>query len=549
MKQYLSLTRQRGYLPFVAVILIVVVGFLVVSIAYMSVGSATATNNFVQSEAALDIAEAGYEETARLLLTPFLAGSNHRIACSAITGNGNLTNTSFGTGTFTATTVSGSPVYANTTLSAAIGSADSTISVTSTSGFASAGRIMIDGEIINYGGISGNSFVGIQRGANYNYNTPHAIGAPVSQYQCMVDSKGGIPNLTSSLFKREIQQAVPLQEAWAVGAASGTAFILTRWNRPTELTWTNSAVTSGSNTDLNGISMLSNADGWAVGNVVGTNFTLFHWNGSSWSLAASPTAAGVCQNLAAVSAVYSNEAWAVGSTEKSNGTCTAGGSRRFTILKWNGTSWTALAPTTIPADAGANSNLSAVHVIDATQSGAGTLGFAVGATGTILKYNGSTWVKDTPPAGFTNNLLGVYVVSASEAWAVGAAGSIIKWNGSTWSTVSSPTATQLNAIAMLDSTLSGTANYGWAVGNSGVAVKYNGTAWSSQNTGSANNMAGVALFFTTNGDVWASGATGTLMHWNGSAWSSITSNVTQNLNAISVIAPQQYPYAWQEIFP
>jgi len=546
-----SLHRQRGYLMIVAVILILLVGTLSATMVSLFVGSATATNNFTQSNNTYYLAEAGFEETARLLLTPTLTGSNGRIACASISSNSNLTNTSFGSGTFTATTVSGSPVYVSTTLSSAINSSVTTIPVASTSGFAAAGRIVIDGEVINYGGTSGgNSFIGVQRGANENYNTPHASGAPVAQYQCNVNVTAGIPNLTSPLYQRTIQQSLQLQEGWAAGAVSGSNFVFTRWNRPTEVSWSSSLVSNSSAATINSISMLSNADGWAVGNVVGSAFTLLNWNGSSWTLAASPSACSG-QNLTGVSAVYHQEAWAVGPTTKSNGSCTSGGQRRYTVLYWNGTSWTTLTPSTtpsIPADSNSNQNLNAVAVIDATQSGAGTLGFAVGNSGTILQYNGSNWVSVSSPT--TNNLFGVYVVSGSEAWAVGSSGTIIEWNGSTWSTVSSPTATQLNSIAMLDDTLSGHAETGWAVGNSGVAISYNGSSWSSNNTGSASNLYGVALFFTNpDQDIWAVGAGGTIMHYNGTSWASVTSNVTQQLNGISLIAPQQYAFAEEEIFP
>jgi Tfp pilus assembly protein PilX len=545
-----SLHRQKGYLMFVAVLLILLVGAFSVTMTSLFVGSAHTTGNFIQADNAYYLAEAGFEETARLLLTPILSGTHSRIACGSITGNSNLTNTSFGPGTFTATTVTGSPVYMYTTLSSAIGNADTTIAVTSTGGFASAGRLVIDREIVNYGGISGNSFVGIQRGVNMSYNTPHANGTPVAQYQCNVSVTSGIPNLTSSLYQKKIQQSLQLQEGWAGGALSGSSFVLTRWNRPTEVSWNSNLMASTSAATINSISMLSNADGWAVGNVDSLRFTLLRWNGFSWNLISSPSACSN-QHLQGVSSVYMNEAWAVGPTTRSNGTCTTGGARRYTVLRWNGTSWTALTPSTtpaIPADNTSNQNLNAVHVIDATKSGAGTLGFTVGSNGIILQYDGTNWIQVTSPT--TTNLRSVYIVSPSEAWAVGNGGTILKWNGATWSLVTSPTTRQLNSINMLDYTLSGTAKTGWAVGNSGTAIAYNGSTWSSSTTGSSVNLFGVALFFTNpNKDVWAVGESGTILHFDGTSWSSITSNVSQQLNAISLIPPQQYSFADIEIFP
>ena len=546
-RMHTSLNRQRGYLLILAVLLILLVGTLSASMVSLFVGSANSTNNYIQSNNAYYLAEAGFEETARFLLTPTLTGTNGRIACGSISSNSNLTNKNFGSGSFTASTVSGSPVFANTTLSNAITSTETTISVASTSGFSSTGRIVIDSEVINYGGISGNSFIGIQRGVNESYNTAHTIGTPVAQYQCNINVTGGIPNLTSPLYQRTIQQSLQLQEGWAVGAVSSSNFVLTHWNRPTEVSWNSNLVASGSAANINSISMLSNADGWAVGNINSSKFTLLHWDGASWSLSSlSSTCSG--QNLMGVTAVYNKEAWAVG---KSYPTllCLLGNAR-YTILYWNGTSWAALSPSTtpsIPADSGSNQDLNAIHVIDTTQSGAGTLGFAVGNNGTILQYNGSNWSNVSSPT--TANLRGVYVVSISEAWAVGDSGKIIKWNGSTWSTVTSPTSAQLNSISMLDYNLSGYANTGWAVGNSGTAISYNGSTWSSNNTGSAANLRGVALFFTNpDQDVWAVGDSGTIMHFNSTSWVSVTSNVSKQLNGISLIAPQQCAFANREIF-
>lgn len=536
---------QQGYLALLAIIFIMVIGFIGITVVNQFAGSANAVNDFTQSDQTFYIANAGLQKAARQLLTPFLSGSNPRISCAAITGNTNVTNSSFSTGTFTVTTVSGSPVYTNTTLSSSVTSSVTSIPVASTSGFASTGQLMIDREVMSYGGISGNSFIGVQRGINHSAASSHASAAPVSQYQCSVNSLAGIPSVASPRYQRQMQLSIPEQEAWAVGAVTGGSYQLTRWNRPTELSWTSAAFSDASAVNLNSVSMLSNADGWAVGNNSATTYTLLHWTGSSWSRI---SLASACSNqdLYGISSVSSQEAWAVGHIYRTNGTCTSSaGTQRYTILQWNGTSWSALAPTTIPSDAGSNQNLNAVHVI-ATTGGAGTLGFAVGDKGKILKYNGSTWVADTSPT--SQNLLGVHVTSASEAWAVGASGTIIKWNGSTWSTFTSPTSQTLNGIRMLDLTGVGTAQSGWAVGASGTAIQYNGSSWSTSTTGVATTLNKVSVFYAAN-DAWIAGNSGTLLHWDGSSWTSISSGLSVNLLGISVVPARQSPVAWQEVFP
>lgn len=541
-----SIHKQQGYFAVIAVALIVVLGFVGTSLVQMYSNTANASANYHQGEQALYIAEAGFEQAARLINTPKISGNNSRISCTGVSGDTNLTNTSFGNGTFTATT--SGPTYATTTLSSALTSSATTISVASTSGFAAAGRIRIDREIINYGAISGNTFTGIQRGVNQNFAAAHSSGAAVSQFQCKINVVAGIPDLSSPLYKRELSQAITIQDGWLVGFVSSGTFTMGRYNRPTEDTWNDLSFSSSSGVSLNAVSMLSNAYGWATGNNNSSGrYQFLQWNGSSWTISSitSPCTAAI---LYGISAVDSNEAWAVGTKYRSSGGCSSGGAQRYGFLKYNGTSWSVLTPSTspsIPADASSNVDLNAVQVIDSNNSGSGNIGFAVGTSGRILKYNGTSWTQDSSPT--TNNLFGVYIVSASEAWAVGASGRIVKWNGSTWSNFTSPTTAQLNAVYMLDSDASGTAEFGFAVGNGGVIISYNGTSWSTKTSSTTSNLNGVGIYNTSD-DAWAVGDNGVVLHWDGTSWSTYASLSGYTLNAISLVAPQQYPFAWQEIY-
>ncbi len=538
--------KQQGFLSIVAVIFIIIIGFLGSAIVYMFVGSAASTNYFAMSETAFYIAEAGLEKATRYLVTPLLSGASIRISCAALNGNTNLTNSTFGRGAFTVTRVTGSPFLTDDVLSSAITSSATTIPVTSTTGFASSGRILIDKEAMNYTGISGNSFIGVTRAVNNTIASSHTSGTYVSQYQCSLNSVGGIPNVTSPTWKRTLQSGVELQDAYAVGNKAGSTFVLTHWNSPTELAWTSTSFTNASNVNLNSVDMLSNAEGWMVGDVSGTNFMFIHLLGASLTVL---PVAGSCagQHLLGVSAVSSKEAWAVGVRFRVTN-CNAG-NFSYTVLRWNGSTWVELTSATSPSipvsgASGVISNLNAVHVIDPNGDGLGNFGFAVGDTGTILQYNGSTWTKIPSPT--TKNLLSVYVVSANEAWAVGESGVILKWNGSSWSSFTSPTGSQLNQIVLLDTQGTGTASAGWAVGNGGVAITYNGTSWSSQNIGGGNRL-GVKMF--TKDDVWVVGAGGAIVHWDGSAWTTITSGVSAQLNSIALVSPTKTPQsAWNEIF-
>lgn len=543
--------KQEGYLALIAVLLISMIGFLGITLVQQSSVNITSGTHFQQSDKAFYIANAGLQKATRQLMFSALSGSLPKISCIGITGNSGLTNLAVGSGTVTASAAA-SPNYANTTLSTNITDTATSITVNSTSSFALSGEIMIDREMISYGGISGNTFIAVQRGIKQSTATTHASNAPVGQYQCTMNAVGYLPNATSPLYLRQVRESIALQEAWAVGDNAGSVFQITHWNRPTELSWNSASLSSASAVTLNAVSLLSNAEGWAVGNNISTTFSILHWTGSSW-IVLNPASSCSNQNLASVSSVSSGEAWAVGNTYKASGVCTGnGGQRHYTILNWNGSTWSELAPPTIPANSGSNQDLNAVHVIS-TSGAAGTIGFAVGKSCKILQYSvlTSLWT-DVSPSGpvFNFDLNGVFVVSASEAWAVGNSGNILRWNGSTWAIFYTlPAGNTLRSIRMLDLTGNGTAQLGWIVGDAGTILQYNGSSWSAVSSGTVADLYSVSVYPHISNDAWAAGTGGTILHWDGSSWSSVTSGVSANLRGISVVPVRQTPIAWQEIFP
>ena len=67
------------------------------------------------------------------------------------------------------------------------------------------------------------------------------------------------------------------------------------------------------------------------------------------------------------------------------------------------------------------------------------------------------------------------MVSSTDGWAVGANGVILRWNGTTWTKLdTSPVTNGLNSVAMTSSTS------GWAVGNAGVIIRWDGASWKSE---------------------------------------------------------------------
>ena len=81
-----------------------------------------------------------------------------------------------------ATTAAGDVTFSASanTISANVGFTDSVISLTSSSGFPSSGRIQIDSEIMTYASLSGNNLTGCTRGVNGTTTAEHTSGAAVN---------------------------------------------------------------------------------------------------------------------------------------------------------------------------------------------------------------------------------------------------------------------------------------------------------------------------------------------------------------------------------
>lgn len=461
------------------------------------------------------LAESGLEIGARLLTMNSLSGTPSRIACSALTGNAAVTNASLDDGTFTLTTINSSPILAIDTLSAAITATSTSIPVVSTAGFAPSGKIMVDREAMDYGGISGNSFVGVTRGVSGTTASVHANAAPVSQFVCSIAVSAGIPNLTSPQYQRKLQWSVYQDEAWAVGVRlSGSSWNIIHWNYPTAMTWSQQSSSAASPQQLNDISIVSNADAWAVGN----SATVLHYNGSSWT--ALKTGISGSSNILGISALSSQEAWA----------CDASGR----VLKWTPTTNWTVATT---ASAAAN----AISMIDSNGNGTADAGWVVGNSSMAWRFNGSTWASAN--TGITTALNDVVTLSSTKAYAVGGSGRIFRWNGTSWSLMTSGTTQTLNGISMIttDST-----DIGWAVGNSSVALYYNGSTWTSKNSGITGTITQVVIISAN--EAWAINTNGGIYYWDGTSWS-LKFDSAQSLQGIDTVhLNKQITSGWTQVF-
>src|SRR5258708_32022188 len=162
----------------------------------------------------------------------------------------------------------------------------------------------------------------------------------------------------------------------------------------------------------------------------------------NWTGVPPPNPGTVANNLTGVAVVSACDAWAVGYDTSGNGAF------RTLILHWNGTRWTRVAS----PDPGTDNFLNGVQAASRTDIWA--VGYheqsVVGPAKTLaLHWNGTFWKQvATPNPQFQfNELYGVRVLSANDAWAVGSAGgenmSIVKtlilhWNGTAWKRVPSP---------------------------------------------------------------------------------------------------------------
>ena len=113
------------------------------------------------------------------------------------------------------------------------------------------------------------------------------------------------------------------------------------------------------------------------------------------------------------------------------------------------------------------------------------------------------WTPQTPfPQG--NTLYDIWGSSGMDVFAIGASGTVIRYNGTNWSIMNSNTTNQLNGVWGSSST-----NV-FAVGAGGTILHFNGTNWSTMSGGTLNTLNGV--WGSSSTDVFAVGAGGMILH-------------------------------------
>ena len=301
--------------------------------------------------------------------------------------------------------------------------------------------------------------------------------------------------------------AVASNDEWIVGSAVGAVSSIAHWNG---VAWTAFAPPNVPvAVNLNSIQMLSSSDGWAVGQ----GGAIIRWDGSSWKSIASPVASP--NNLRSVWLASSADGWAVGD---------AGAPALSQIFRWNGANWNLYQTSPVAAQ------LNAIHGTGTTNVFAVGNSPGAGSPPAIVRWTGGPAWTNISPAGVAIglNLYGVFVVSPSLAFAVGDTGTMLRWDGTLWASILSGTPNTLRGIWMVSGT------DGWAVGDAGTIVRWNGLAWAAETSPTANQLNSVQALTST--DVWAVGNGGTIVHRNGLGWTLVPSGVILNLNSLYMLS-------------
>jgi len=254
----------------------------------------------------------------------------------------------------------------------------------------------------------------------YHVNSTYTAGGTLAEHwngTAWTISPTGDPGTGVDVLNGVV--AISSSDVWAVGSnmanppSGPTRAIREHWNGTA---W--SAVLDSNTGNLYGVAADSSSDMWAVGNYYATSqgfqqLLTEHYNGSAWSLVYSPVAPANYQNLFSVSAVSSNDIWAVGGYDTNNND-----GYKTLIEHWNGTAWS-IVPS---PNAGKYSSLNSVAALSASDA------WAVGYydTGTrdktlIERWNGTSWnvITSPNPGAGNNELTGIAVASSNDDWAVG----------------------------------------------------------------------------------------------------------------------------------
>ena len=148
---------------------------------------------------------------------------------------------------------------------------------------------------------------------------------------------------------------------------------------------------------------------------------------------------------------------------------------------------------------------------------------AVGVNGFAWKFVPATagW-RVTSPTGTTFDLWDVWGTSPTNVYAVGESGTILRYEGTAWSQESGvPTSQSLNGVWGTSPTDI------YAVGDYGTIVHFDGASWTAQNSGTLEHLHGI--WGLRPNEIYVVGYGGTILHFNGTTWLHDTGPTTADL--------------------
>jgi hypothetical protein len=243
--------------------------------------------------------------------------------------------------------------------------------------------------------------------------------------------------------------AVSGDDVWAVGSNhGGQGTLVEHWNGSS---WSLVAAPDPTQIQpsLAAVAAVGRNDVWAVGSfgnpggIIPYSTLAEHWDGQRWKVVPSPNQT-FSSLLTGVAAVSANDVWAVGFTQNID-TIVVG----ILIEHWDGAHWT-VVPGPSPRIQPTLEAVSAIATDDVWAVG-GRSDDSGACIPLIEHWNGSRWSQVPAPDG-VGCLSDVHAVSSQDVWAVGSGplglqgGTILHWDGSSWSVAPDPSVGSLAGV-------------------------------------------------------------------------------------------------------
>ncbi len=150
-------------------------------------------------------------------------------------------------------------------------------------------------------------------------------------------------------------------------------------------------------------------------------------------------------------------------------------------------------------------------------------GWACGSNGTMLKYEGSGWMREPLPSGVDEDLFDVFFINEDRGWSVGDNIMLAYGNGG-WSTLASYTKKQLTSLFLFD------ASNGWVGDADGSIYWFDGdtiTEYALLDSSGITDILGISQ-----SNVWASCGSA-LFHFDGTLWTRDTVFSQEHVRALA----------------